>query len=114
MIEIFTNLGIKVLAIPLVLLAIAFILLAKIYFQQMKKKINYFNAPTLEEIRFGEDAKKMGESIWNKPLKEFEKQVNKFVDEFNADNKISSRANAWGYVGAALACLISLTILLLT
>ncbi len=115
MFEILTNLGIKVLAIPLALLAIVFSLLAIIYFQQMKKKIHYFKAPTLEELKFGEEiAKKIHESIWNKPLKEFERQVNTFVDEFNNSNRISSKANAWGYVGAAVVTIISLTILLLT
>ena len=101
--------GMNILVIPLGLLIFAFAGLAAIHIILMKRQVKEFKAPTLEQLRFGdENAKKMGKSIFNEPLQEFERQVNKFVREFNKDNKFVHKVSAVGYIGAAVVTFFSL------
>lgn len=79
----------------------------------MRRKIKHFKAPTLTEIRFGEDAKKLPMSFWDKPLQAFQKQVNEFVDNLNNDNRLMNLASACGYLVAFLISGISLLLTLL-
>ena len=76
----------------------------------MKKEIKHFRAPTVEELRFGEEGAQQMEHvhIFNRPLQIFQEQVNSFVDEFNKDNKLNHKASACGYITAAITAAIAL------
>lgn len=89
-----------------------FFLLAWFHIKMMRKKIRKFKAPTLADIRFGKDAEKLPISFWDKPLQELQKQLNKFVDNFNEDNKLIHLAQACGYIAAFLTSAVSLLLTL--
>jgi len=79
----------------------------------MRRTIKHFKAPTLTEIRFEEDAKKLPMSFWDKPLQALQTQINKFVDDLNKDNKRIHIMSACGYLAAALTSGVSLLLTLI-
>ncbi len=92
---------------------IIFFLLAIFHILMMRKEIKHFKTPTLTEIKFGEDAKKLPMSFWDKPLQALQKQINDFFDDFNRDNKRIHFISACGYLAAALTAGISLLLTLI-
>ena len=93
-----------------IILTAIFILLAIFHYTLMKKEIQHFRAPTVEELRFGEEnAQRIGHvHIFNRPLQIFQDQVNDFVDALNRDNRLSHKASACGYIAAAITSAVSL------
>ncbi len=108
--------GINILALLWGIITIIFVLLAIAYYLFMKREFPHFRAPLLEDLRFGEEgAQRMNHvHIFNQPLQIFQEQVNRFIDEYNADNKSKSKANALGYVVAAITSAIGLVLALIT
>jgi hypothetical protein len=101
---------INITTILSVIFCMIFLLLTIIHLIMMNKKVNKFKAPTLEQVKYGEEtAKKIGFiHPSNLPLKEFEKQVNNFIEDFNKDTRLKNKIGASGYFTAFLVSLLSL------
>jgi len=103
-----TVFGINILALLWGIITIIFVLLAIIYYLLMKKVFPQFNAPTPEQLRFGVEGAQRLEHvhIFSQSLQIFQTQVNEFINKYNNDNRLKSKANALGYVVAAITSAI--------